>query len=615
MTESNEIFIAYEAWNVEEACSQATRGTTVVCLDFWVERELKKKNISYVSLRDIIDAETGIEEWLLLAQKIAREWYRLPAMKFFEYGGIRIGEVPEPIMEEYLSKLFYYVRIYGALKKEYPNLHLHIPVLVAEDTPTTSCLASFERRAVVDAARVAGIKNIVQGKFIQSHDHSFLRTAWKSLLVHAYNIFISVVPHRSLKIYASEYWSHIGSAIEQMDDVELVLMGSGELKKISWRQLIKHRVRIRHPDDAICGVQRNATMQISEEFLEQWKDAKKEVAAFLTHERGGFDWSPVLEACEYLMTYASRVVSDIDALHHIMEKEKPDIVLQLASVAGRHHYFFIMSRIAAQFKIPSIELQHGVNSIDPRTVYSRFETDYLATYGTDTNSWLQRMGRPHNQLIPIGSPRFDRYSNERPQAIEKGKQLLKQLGLDTKRPILLASVPFSGENLVFFNSYQLAEFFEAIRAAQNKIPGIQILFKFRHYKYVGAAREYLQELFPSDSAIAGNEDLFALLCASDAVVCGFSTVIYETMLTRKPLVLYPWQVFDTYNAQMYTHAAPFAHSASEVADILARIFSDAAYHRELLVRQEHFLEGYLFDGKSSERLATLLKQPLKSFPH
>src|SRR3989344_8112619 len=211
MTDHNELFIAYEPWHIEEACARAARGGKVVCLDFLVEQELKKKNISCISLRDVVDAETGEEAWWLLAQDIAREWYRLPAMKFFEHGGIRIGEVVEPIMmAEYLTRLFYYARIYIALKKKYPDVQLHIPAVVMEELPTDDCLVHLERLAVADAARMAGFKVTILGKSITRQKRPPIKILWKVLLARAYNLIMSFVPHRKLKIYASEYWSHIG---------------------------------------------------------------------------------------------------------------------------------------------------------------------------------------------------------------------------------------------------------------------------------------------------------------------------------------------------------------------------------------------------------------------
>lgn len=611
MTKQKEIFIAYEQRHINEASSRSEKGMTVVCLDFLVERELKKKSIPCVSLRDFLDLDAGEEEWWLLAQDVAREWYRLPAMKFFEYGGIRIGEVVEPIMAaEYLTKLFYYARIYTALKKAYPGAHFTIPALLVDNALTDDCLISFERRAVIDAARMVGLHLDVLGKSVAPHKRPISRIEWKSLLVRIYNTLIRFVPRRRLKIYASEYWSHIGPVIERMDDTELVLMvDSGELRHIPWRQLLAHRVRVRNPDDAIRDANRTTTVRLSKEFVEQWGTAEKEVAQYLAGVRGELDWSPVLEACEYLMTYASRVIAGIDVLRRIMTEEKPDIVLQLASVGGRGYYFFTMARVATQLNIPSVELQHSASYVDPRVVFSRIETEYLATYGDKANSWYERSAsHARSRLISVGSPRFDHYLGERDDARKKGKEMLKQLGLDPARPVLFAAVPYTTENLFHLDSYQLAEFFETIRAAQRTVPGLQVLFKCRNYRYVGATQAYLKGVFDADYAVAGREDIFALLCASDAGVCGCSTVLFQVMLAKKPLIFYPWKIYNTYHAQMYAQAAPFGGTTEEAVRYLTRVFADASYRDELLERQERFLEEYAFDGHSSERIAGLIEQ-------
>lgn len=607
-----EICIIYDSSHIDEVHARANlTGATIVCLDFWVGRELKKRNISFISLPDLKIPEDTEEEWWVLAQDVAREWYRLSSMEFFEYDGIRIGEALEPILELYLSRLFYYVRIYAALKGEYPDASFYIPVPIVNDVSAGAGLIYFERWAVIDAARMAGLETIVLSeRAVPPQKHLFPRTVWKSFLVRAYNAIVGLAPRRSLKIYASEYWSHIGSVIMQMDDAELVLMEVSELKHISWRQIIKHRIRIKHPADATSGQMKRKAMAGAEEYMKQWGTVKKDVAQYLSGMRPELDWSPVLEACEYFITYSPRVIADIDALHRIMEEEKPNVVLQLASVGGRRHHFFLMAHIAAQLKISSIELQHAGAYIDPRSAYSRIETDYLATYGSYTNSWYERIGYSHERLVSIGSPRFDRCLNGRSGALEKGKLLFKQFGLDTTRPTVLVAVPFSSANLFALDSWQLAAFFEAIYTAKSKIPGLQVLFKFRGYSHVGVAREYLQELFPADMAIAGNEDLFALLCASDSVVCGNSTVLYEAMLAQKPLVFFSWKKFDTYHAQAYAPAAPFAYAAEDLSTILQNIFNDTAYRNELLAQGQQFLKGYSFDGKSVERMISFLSGKL-----
>lgn len=607
IADTKEIFIAYESAHIDKARAQVERGATVVCLDFWVERECKKKGVPCISIQDMLDGAVAEEAWYVLAHEVAREWYRLPAMRFFEYDGIRIAEAPEPTMESYLARLFYYARRYSILKKAYPDAQFTIPAPAVNDAADAYCLASFIAVAAIDAARMADLRFAILGTRLAPKAYAFPQASWKSLVMRAYNMLIGLVPRRGFKIYASEYWTYTAPIVPYLDDTELIVLESREFTKIPWRHMLKHRIRFFYPHDAISGAEHRAVARVSEKFTGQWETAKGAVAAYLARTREELDWSPVLEACGYLITYAPRVIADIRALQHIMKKEKPDIVLQMASVGGPQHYFFLMAKVAAQLGIPSIELQHAGATIDPRSVYSRIETDYLATYGADVNVWHERIGHVESRLIAVGSPRFDQYVNERARGVEKGKQLFIKLGLDPTRPVLLAAVPSSEAYVNSVDSYQLAEFFDAIRAAHRTVPGLQVLFKFRGYNHIGAAREYLQELFPADCAIAGNEDIFALLCASDAAVCHNSTVIYQAVLAGKPLVLYPWKRFDTYHAQVYSRAAPLFYSAQEVVDGITHIFTDASYREELMARQKQFLEGYSFDGKSSKRVARLLR--------
>lgn len=604
----HEIYIiTYESGSVDDAREQAERGAAVVCTDFFVERELTKKNIPFVSLRDIIDTTTGGETWWELSHQIAREWYRLPAMKFFEYDGIRIAEAPEPAMGIYLARLFYYVRIYNALKKKYPNAHFTIPAPPAtKDVSNLYFLAVFISRAVIDAARMVGLHFDVNDILVSLQMYPFPRPSWKSFLIRAYNFIVGFAPRRSFKIYASEYWTHIAPVIGQIDDGEVMLVESRDFYKIPLRQILKHRIRIRYPDGKIGDSEQRAVIRITEEFPNQWEAAKGDISAYLSGVDGTLDWGPVLQACESFITYAPRVVSDIRTFRRIMEKERPDIVLQMASIGGPRHYFFLMARVAAKLKIPSLELQHAGATIDPRSMFCRIETDYRATYGVDVNAWHERVGYNPEKLIAVGSPRFDKYVTERAQGVEKGKQLFVRLGLDPARSVLLVVVPVAENYVSLSDSYQLAELFETIRAVQNATPDLQVLFKFHNDKSFGTALEYLRELFPADIAIAGSEDIFPLLCASDAVVCNNSTVIYEALLAGKPLILCPWWTHDTYHAQVYERAAPLFYSAKEAMDSILRMCADPLYREELLVRRRHFLEEYSFDGKSSQRVAALL---------
>lgn len=603
------IYIVYEFGHVDEAREQARQGATVIGLDFFVERELGEKNIPHVSLRDFLEGQKGEDAWWVLTQEISREWYRVPAMEFFEYEGIRIAEAPEPILQAYLARLFHYVRMYTFLKERYPDALFYIPRPVVNESSYADCFAFFCSWSVIDAAHMVGLQTTEPSTHSAPRPYEFPPSTRKTFLMRAYNAVIGLIPRRDFKIYASTYWTHVAPIVPLMKDTEFIFLESGKFYQIPWRQILAHRIRIRYPHGPVSSAQERAARLASEPFMGQWESAKGEVAEYLARARGDLDWSPVLLAFENLMRYAPRVIADVIVLREIMEEEKPDVVLQMASTGGAQHYFFLMARVASQLGIPSLELQHAGATIDPRSVYSRIETDYLATYGKDVNVWHERIGHAPDRLVAVGSPRFDRYASGHAERVEKGKQVFAKLGLDLSRPVLVAIVPVAENYVSMTNSYQLADFFDAIRMVQDGVPGLQVLFKFHNDKVFGATPGYLRELFPKDIVLVGNGDLSALLAASHAVVCNNSTVIYEAVLAQKPLVLYPWWIHDTYHAQVYERAAPLFYSDQKVEAIksMVRACADATYREELRAGQKHFLDAYSFDGKSSERVAALLR--------
>lgn len=608
---SDQFVIIHETAHLSEvlAYKEAHADAQIICLDFWVERELKKKNILCLSLRDFMLSEDTEEEWWILAQDVAREWYRIPAMQFFEYDDIRIAEVLEPIFETYLSRLFYYARIYTALRRAYPNAMFLIPVPIVDDAPTAGALITFERMAVVDAAKLAHLTHTVLGeRATPPRRHFFPRTRWKSLLVRAYNTFIRLAPSRGRKIYASEYWSHIGSIIAKMEDTELVLMEVSELKHIPWRQIWKHRVRIQHPADLIGSWERRTAARVARTYAEEWRTAREEVAAYLTRAQRELDWYPVLAACEYIIAYSSRVVADIDALGRILMKERPDVIIQLASVGGRRHHFFLIARIATKLKIPTIELQHAGAVFDSRSVHSRLETSYLAAYGEMEREQYMLNGYASEQIIIVGSPRFDQYRRDTEHFSNLREKIVRSIGLTSTQRIVMITVPEERLSLyaLDFSSYDLAVFFLDFQEVRKIMPDVQFIFKFRRKNCTEHHRAYLQELFSGNGIAITEADPYPLLCASDCVLSGNSTIMYETMISGRPLLLYPWKKRD-YHLEFYSAVAPYARSGAELANLLKHVFSDKAYAHAVVEKQQRFLERHAFDGHSTERVATLLR--------
>jgi hypothetical protein len=610
------IFIVHEREHVDEARRRSEQGSTILCFDFLIERELNERGIPFASLGPIMDQDGTEGEWYVLSHKVACDWYRIPSLKFFEYKGIRIAEPPEPSFGIYLARLFYYARVFEVLKKKYPAALFFIPrPPVVNHNPNSDPLAIFHPRALLDAARLVGLRFRSEPQLKKPGITLFPKATWRFWLLRFYNFIISLFPRRRFKIYASAYWNHVAPIIPHLTDTELLVFESQQFYRIPWRQILKHRLRVLRSHDVVTPAEERWAVQRGREFEAAWLKARPAVAEHLSRLRPGLDWSPVLEACAHLVAYSPRVIADIDTLEEIMKKEKPDLVLQLASVGGPHHYFFLLASVARRLGITSVELQHAGATIDPRSVFCRLETDYLLTYGPWVNVWHQRLGHDQSRLIAVGSPRFDTYVNDQERGSALGKKIFAELGLDPQQPVLLAAVPASDTFTNSLDSYQLAEFFEGIRAVQKKVPGLQILFKWRTDRNLISAKDHLRGLFGADVALVGDGDIFSLVCASDAVVCNNSTLIYQAILAGKPLILCAWKSFDTYHAQVYGPAAPLFFSTRAAVESLARIFTDdGSYRAELLLQQKRFLENYSFDGRSAARVAAILPQLIQGVP-
>ena len=596
----------------ESHADLATPGTRVACLNFWLERELTSRSIDFISLGDYSPDYERAGEITTAVRDAAREWYRLPAMRFFEHKDIRIGEAFEPMVDIYLGRLAYWrYALERVLDASSGITELVIPHSEANISITAGALASFEMRVVVDAARSIaeerGLAFRALGEASQPPERLLdSRSLLQEAVVAFYNAVIRFAPKRPLKIFASEYWRNVAPFIEHMDDVELVLMERSEFRAIPWKHLWRHRVRFMHPRAVVRSVAQRTTRSAAEQFRAAWPAASKTLEDWHGWKSASVSWKIVKPALDYLVeTYAERIVADIEGLEHILAHERPNKVLLRASIGERQPHFFLAARIARYLGIPSIEQQHAGAFVDPRSAHSRLETDSLASYGPYESEWGRRANDASKHFVPVGSPRFDRYITERAEAQVHGRRLLQEAGLDPARSVLLAAVREEGIGFGT-DSYVLADFFRAVASVQARVPELQIVFKFRPGHTKQAPRAFVQEILPEAVCMA-REDLFSLICASSMVVCGNSSVIYETLIASKPLLLHPWQTYDAYHAQMYTPAAPIVYKGTELAGAVAHILTNATYRQELLARGQDFLKGYSFDGKSAERMAALLR--------
>lgn len=626
MSATKTLLFIYEPEQVESVTQYVRENpdTLVLALDFWVEQGLKENGIKFESSHPYLPGEEEQNALFEQAQTIAREWYRIPEMAFFEHEGVRIAEALEANFDNYLQYVLYRAHVMEKILRAHTDLtSVMVPYSLQRGRASGPILSFHFNAPVAIVAHLAqkyGLSPEVlgvptdQGIVPRPESQPFLH----KMIIATVNLLAALQPRRSRKLFASEDWTHIKSFIEKMNDTELVLTDKSEFRKMSWKSLLRHRVRFLRPADVVSSAAYTVAKERVSSFRESWSSARSIVGELSYMQSHGHSLWPIIEkAFDFMVqVYPERVLVDIEGITQILQREKIDTVLLRASVSAQHH-FFVTARIAHSLGIPSIEIQHAGAFLDPRSMHSRLEASYLAAFGPLICK-VHAKRYDERRLRSIGAPRFDHYfSMQRPDASERGNQL-RDIGLDPARPVVLVVVPKETWHMtlapIIPSSYDVAAVFGTFAAARAALPKAQFIFKFKK----GACTEYhrrrLHELFPEGGYAISDADLFSMIIISDYVASSNSTALYESMIAEKPLVQFAWS-HDPYHDPIYGQIGPITRNTGELIAELKKVMDNPSYRRECLERQQRFIDThYRFDGRAYERMTGFLNEALVAYP-
>lgn len=624
------IFVAYEIAHVAEAVAFARNNpdAKIISLNAWAERDIRDQGIEVISLTRYHESFQDERALLQVTVSIGREWYRVPGMKFFEYRGVRIGEAFESAIGWYLERVLYHVKVFEAIAEAHPHItRVVLPYSGIIVPDTARVLAAYEANVVVDAATLVakrhGFEVTATGQVsvrgVAQATSRSLRYRAQRFALKAINYAVRLTTRKKpVRVFASDYWRNIGPIIKSMNDVELVLMDRREFAIIPWRDIFVHRIRSIHPQDVLdariqCIVDDHMAI-----VRAGWREVRESVRRLVADISGSNDlWDLLGPALDFLVEgFTGRVIGDTEAVFAILERERITRVLLRASVSSQHH-FSIVEQVANVLKISSIELQHGMEVSNPISPRSHLYCDYLAAYGAGVGDpFVRNYGYSRERIIGVGSPRFDHYGKavESPEARAK---LLMELGLDPGRPVVSCAVQMECVDLspYTFSSYDLVTYFAKMRALRDRVPTLQFIFKVKPRGIIPAYRRHVSDLFPDGGvALIDDRSILSIFGASDFVMCGDTTLVYEAMIIGRPLVLYPLKPSD--EAFILTHREDgiVPDSDDDCASIVEQLANDSAFRAQVAARQQEALHTrYSFDGHASERVAELLRSPLKVF--
>lgn len=612
------MFIIYELGHVDELKKYFEKNpekkdsSVIVALSIDIEEKLEKSSIPFTSAASY---KKVFPEQLSNEDQMMETFFSGESWKQFAYRDIPLLNIFLYMFRAYLQV----VRYYGMLLTEIIEAHQDIDEIKLFPqseviSSTHGTLAFRELNVVVDCAkRIGEIKEIPTTilppvlitaslrNSLRKNIYSLKRTLFVAM-IRVWNVVIAlVIRPRSKRFLVSDYWKNIESSVKLLKDSELIFLDRAEVKDISFRLLLRYRMRFVHITDFLKKEANNRIRENSRKFLDTWREMKKDMPEVFSWNGYSFD-QLLLTAMEDIVLDFPRILSEIEGAYAFYEEIRPHVIELRASVSKQTH-FSILPLVAKRCGIPSLELQHGLEYLGPGSWSRNHEAEYIAVYGRIVKEELIKIGYHADKLPIIGSPRFD-----------ENARIQKQKNTGRKLTILCISPDIRAFEI--YDSYSASDYFTAIATAlKPEKENVHIIVKLRP----GPAQQNLLRLIIEKAfsgfsyRIAHNEKISEVCRETDLAISCFSTALLEILQFDIPVVIPALNPVDeqivNFHFPPYSEAG--ALSIAYTAEVLSRIFSMYVHDREKIKESQQKISSFManyfrFDGKSSERYATLM---------
>lgn len=611
------MFIIYELGHVDELKKYLERhpeekiSSVVIALSIDIEEKLHRENIFFISAAAY---KKAFPDQLSNEDEIMEDFFSHPGWDAFVHRGISLPKIFRFMFRAYLQVVRYYGMLLSKVIEEHPavrGVKLFPPGEALSSTHGT--LAFREIHAVVDCAkRIGEIKGIpvtvLSPSIVAVSIRNSLRPIVFSLkrsifgiLIKTWNaVVIAISRPRAKRFLISDHWRNVESSASLLQDVELIFLDRTEVRHISFRFLLRYRMRFVHIADFLPRGASRRIREDSTKFLHIWKETRDNLPKIFTWTGNSFD-QLFLTAIEDIILDFPRILSEIEGAYALYEKVRPNVVALRASVSKQPH-FSILPMVAKKLGIPSIELQHGLEYLGPGSWSREHEAEYIAVYGHLVKQELISIGYEEDKLVEIGSPRFDRH------IISQKKH--------EKFTILCIAPDIRAFEV--YDSYSAFAYFASIsQAAEAEKEHIHIVFKLRPGPADEALlRGIIARVFIHFSYdIAQYESLSELYSEVDMVISGFSTAVIEAMQCGLPVIIPAIHPVDAkivqFHFSRYSDAGALivANTPDAFSQALSSIVHDPQRREAMRASIVEFMaKNFCFDGKSSERYATLMKK-------
>ena len=589
-------------------------GYVLVALDLMVELELARRGIPYSSGRAYrtrdAKALTLAEEWVTALFKDER-WSPL------SYRGVSLLRVYFFSLQTYLTPLLYYIDIVTNTLAQYPSATRCIVFPPPPSAPAAGDdFIAQEKDVLVDAVRAValhsgtevvvpgGIPNL--GARTRSASFAYKRALFAACIAVLNTLVALVRPPKRITVLASDYWRHLAPVLSHLWGAEVLLFGRTEAFEAGFKNIFTHRMRFVHSDSFTSRISAQRT-EARVLFEREWHSLQESGVVGDARFKG-ISISPffikVLNAC--IADTLTKTLGTIDNMHALLAYYKPDIVLLRISTSPNQPHFPVLAQVARAQGIPSLEMQHGLGYYGPGSLDLRHFAEYTGVYGALTAREMKQVGDVYTTPVVVGSPRFDVYTS--------GQRASKERDASGAVSVVLIAPPLSHFGMM--DTYDVEEYFQVTASALKKIKNASVVIKLRPGS--GGAPIYEHTIARAFAGVShqvvSEEPLADVYKKADIVVSGYSTAALEALLCGKPLIYFGLspgeQMMGLHHFSLYAQqqAMRIATTKEQLEAALAELAADPQKRAELKRGAEAFMKDqYLFDGKSGERAAALIK--------
>jgi hypothetical protein len=603
--------------------SEGGKTPTLVSLDAEIDFALEKRGIPFISGKTLQDRATPAA--YVRAEEMARALYGNERMSFLNYRNVSLLDSLRFSTHVYLVRLLYYVDVIERFREGVPDVgRLIVPIRVVPVSRTSDQLAVEESKIVYEASRLVAERRGIRCEAYDIRSPAFrAMDHWQARVFETKRVLFGVGlsflnacmtlrPRRPIRVLASDYWRSLAPVLQELPEAELILLDRSQALHAGFKNIWHHKVRFMHIEQFVSQKGNRRARAHAEKCMEIWMAMRKDMLASLDLTFRGVSLASTAERIltHLIKTAVPNIIRDIEGTYAMYERLSPEVVLLRAS-ASRQRHFSILPLVAREVGIPALEVQHGGEYLGPGSGTRRHTAHYLATYGPLVCEEFRALGYENERLFAVGSPRFDAYVKNAQKATAR-----------EKRPAItiLSNTPTMDVS-ERYGTYSIEEYFKTLGGATREIAGARLLIASRSTTVRAAFLEEARSrgLRGVSYESVGTTPLPELFRQADIFVCSYSTVVYEALIYRLPVILAAFAPTEKMMADFhFSHfekagALHIAHSPEELTDLLQKLSVDSdARARMSKAGWEFMQKNFSFDGHASERIAELIRNWSKS---